>query len=57
MSQEEQQIQQRHLNFEALRALGVDQYPHSFSRTHTVDALVREFGDRSGEQLTPSRPR
>ena len=51
MSQEEQQIQQRHLNFEALRALGVDQYPHSFSRTHNVDALVREFGDRSGEQL------
>ena len=51
MSSEEQQIQQRHVNFEALKALGVDQYPHSFARTHNVDALVREFGDRSGEQL------
>ena len=51
MSQDEQ-IQQRRLNFEALRALGVEQYPAPLrSRTHTVDALVREFGDRSGEEL------
>jgi lysyl-tRNA synthetase, class II len=51
MSTEEQQIQQRQMNFEALRALGVDRFPHSFARTHSVDALVREFGDRTTEAL------
>jgi lysyl-tRNA synthetase, class II len=51
MSSEEQQIQQRQRNFEALHDLGVDRFPHSFTRTHSVDALVREFGERTGEML------
>jgi lysyl-tRNA synthetase class 2 len=56
MSQEDEQIRQRHANFDALKALGVDQYPHSFARTHSVDALAREFGPKTGEELEAAQP-
>jgi lysyl-tRNA synthetase class 2 len=56
MSTEDEQTRQRHANFDQLRALGVDQYPHSFARTHSVDSLVREFGPRSGEELEAAQP-
>jgi lysyl-tRNA synthetase, class II len=52
---ESDQIRQRRENFEALTRLGIDPYPRSFARTHTVGELVRQFGDRSTEQLTAER--
>jgi lysyl-tRNA synthetase, class II len=52
---ESDQIRQRRENFEMLTGLGIDPYPRSFERTHTVSDLVRQFGDRSAEQLTAER--
>lgn len=56
MSQEDEQIRQRHANFDQLRALGVDQYPHSFDRTHGVEGIVREFSPRTGDELEAAQP-
>ena len=56
MSSEEQQTQQRQANFDALRELGVDQYPHSFDRTHTIHAIATEYGGLSGEDLEAQKP-
>jgi lysyl-tRNA synthetase class 2 len=56
MSSEEQQIAQRRANFDALREIGVDQYPHQFDRTHTVQAIVDQFGGFSGEALEEHKP-
>jgi lysyl-tRNA synthetase, class II len=52
---ESDQVQQRRANFEALAALGIDRYPHTFERTDTVSALVSAYGDRSGDALTAER--
>jgi len=49
------QERQRRANFEALQALGVDPYPRSFERTHSVQQLVASYSDRTGEQLTAER--
>ena len=45
------QIIQRRANLEALRALGVDPYPHSFDYSHTVQDVVVGWGAASGEEL------
>jgi lysyl-tRNA synthetase class 2 len=52
---ESDQVQQRRANFDALAALGVDRYPRSFERTHTITALVTSYGDRSGEALAAEK--
>jgi lysyl-tRNA synthetase, class II len=49
------QVRQRRANFEALKALGVEPYPRTFDRTHTVQQLVAAYGERTGEQLTTER--
>jgi lysyl-tRNA synthetase class 2 len=56
MSQEEEQTRQRQANFEALRELGIDQFPHQFDRTHTVHAITTEFGGLTGEELEAQKP-
>jgi len=56
MSQEEQQSQQRQANFDALRELGVDQFPHRFDRTHSVHAITTELGELTGEDLEAKKP-
>ncbi|HSC29970.1 MAG TPA: lysine--tRNA ligase [Vicinamibacterales bacterium] len=48
-------MSQRRANFEELLRLGVDPYPVSFRRTHTVTELTEQFGTRSSEQLDPER--
>ncbi|MBP1634414.1 MAG: lysS [Acidobacteria bacterium] len=55
MPQEPELLAQRRENMEALARLGVDLYPHEFTRTHTVDHLVREYGGRTREQLEAER--
>jgi lysyl-tRNA synthetase, class II len=52
---ESDQVVQRRANFEALRRLGVDPYPHAFERTHTVRDLVSTYGGRTGDELTAER--
>ena len=39
MPQESELQQQRRANLEALRTLGVDVYPRTFTRTDTISAL------------------
>ena len=55
MTQEDEQIQQRRKNLEALAALGVTPYPNRFDRTHTVSAIVDAYGARGAEALDQER--
>jgi lysyl-tRNA synthetase class 2 len=51
MSSEDELIEQRRHNLEELEKLGVEIYPHSFERRHTVSELVEAHGQRSREDL------
>ena len=55
MTDEQDQIRQRRENFEELQRLGVVAYPHAFTRTHTIAALVDGYSGRTGEELEGSR--
>jgi lysyl-tRNA synthetase class 2 len=51
---EPDQLRQRRANFEELVRLGVDPYPRTFARTHTVDDLVEAHSAASSESLEAS---
>ncbi len=51
---ESDQLRQRRANFEELVRLGVDPYPRTFVRTHTVDELVAAHGDATSDALETS---
>jgi lysyl-tRNA synthetase, class II len=55
MTQEEEQIQQRRRNLEAIAALGVPIYPNRFARTDTIAELVERHQDKSKEALEAER--
>src|SRR4026208_922535 len=55
MSSQEEQLQQRRSNLEELARLGVDPYPHSFHRRHTISALVDSYSARDKEALEAER--
>src|SRR6476659_3691334 len=55
MSSQDEQIQQRRSNLEALAALGVGTYPRLFERRHTISALVDAYGQRSHDELEADR--
>jgi lysyl-tRNA synthetase class 2 len=55
MPQEPELLAQRRSNMEALAALGIDLYPHEFSRTDTIDGLVRAHGGKGKEELEATR--
>ncbi len=48
---ESELVTQRRENFEQLKALGVDPWPHAYDTTHTVTDVVDAFGEASGEAL------
>jgi len=48
---ESDQLRQRRANFEELQRLGVDVYPRTFERTHTVADLVARYGGRTHDEL------
>src|SRR3954452_3105495 len=56
MSSQEEQFEQRKANLEALKALGVDAYPHKFERRHTISELVDAHGAQSHDELEALRP-
>src|ERR1700730_4461163 len=56
MSSEHEQIQQRRANLEALSKLGIDVYPRTFPRRHTVSELVEAHGGRTHDELEAGRP-
>ena len=45
------QVVQRRANLEALRALGVDPYPHRFDPQASIEEIVRVHGGKTGEGL------
>jgi lysyl-tRNA synthetase class 2 len=51
MSSQEEQLQQRQQNLQALGALGIEIYPRRFERRHTIGALVDTYGTRTREEL------
>jgi lysyl-tRNA synthetase, class II len=55
MTQEDEQIQQRRSNLEALARLGVRAYPHRFERTHSVSHLVGAHAATPAPDLDASR--
>ena len=56
MSSQEEQIQQRRANLQELAKLGVEIYPHKFTRTHSVADLVAAHGERTHDELEAERP-
>jgi lysyl-tRNA synthetase, class II len=55
MSSHDEQVQQRRANLDALAALGVETYPRSFERRHTISELVDAYGQRSHDELEADR--
>ena len=48
-------LTQRRHNFDELKRLGIDPYPVTFNRTHSVSELVDNFGSRSAEELVSEK--
>jgi lysyl-tRNA synthetase, class II len=55
MSSEDEQIQQRKANLAELAKLGVDAYPRTFERRHTISELVDRYGQRTHDELEAER--
>jgi lysyl-tRNA synthetase, class II len=55
MSSQDEQIQQRRANLDALAVLGVDTYPRTFERRHTISELVDGYGQRTHDELEADR--
>src|SRR3954452_1388296 len=55
MSSQDEQVQQRQSNLAALGKLGIDIYPHSFERRHSIAQLVADYGERSHDELEEQR--
>jgi lysyl-tRNA synthetase class 2 len=51
MSSHDEQSQQRQANLAELSTLGVEIYPRSFERQHTISALVEAYGQRTHDEL------
>src|ERR1700754_4534978 len=60
MADEQPQAQEQELNdqqlerqrsLEEIIQLGIDPYPHTFKRTHTISQIVHEFTSKTGEEL------
>src|SRR6185295_16927018 len=56
MSSQEEQIAQRRSNLQELAKLGVEIYPRTFARKHTVADLVAAHGERTHDELEAERP-
>ena len=53
---QDEQVQQRKANLEALTALGVAAFPTKFDRTDTITALVDVHSPKAGDALEAERP-
>ncbi|HEX3701741.1 MAG TPA: lysine--tRNA ligase [Vicinamibacterales bacterium] len=51
MSSQDEQTQQRRANLAELATLGIEVYPRTFDRTHTVSELVADFNARTHDEL------
>src|SRR2546425_3085276 len=55
MTSLDEQVQQRRTNLEELAKLGVDIYPRTFERRHTIVELVDAYGTRTHDELEAER--
>jgi len=51
MTSHDEQVQQRQANLAELAKLGVETYPRTFDRQHTISALVDTYGQRTHDEL------
>src|SRR3954451_9946522 len=51
MSSHDEQVQQRRSNLDELAKLGVEIYPRTFERQHTISALVDAYSGRTHDEL------
>jgi lysyl-tRNA synthetase class 2 len=51
MSSHDEQVQQRQSNLAELEKLGIEIYPRTFERQHTISALVDAHGSRTHDEL------
>ncbi len=56
MSSQEEQIEQRQKNLADLAALGIEIYPRTFARRHTISALAEDHGQKTHDELEAERP-
>src|SRR5215212_5244214 len=56
MSSQDEQVDQRQANLTELAKLGIDIYPRTFERRHTISALVEGYGARTHDELEAERP-
>ena len=55
MTSLDEQTQQRRTNLEELAKLGVEIYPRTFERRHTISQLVGAYGQRTHDELEAER--
>ncbi len=51
MSSHEEQVRQRQSNLDELAKLGIEIYPRTFERQHTISQLVDAYGTRTHDEL------
>src|SRR3982751_1991428 len=55
MTSQDEQVEQRRANLAELAKLGIEIYPRTFERRHTVSELVAAYGERTHDQLEAER--
>jgi len=55
MSSQEEQVEQRRANLAELAKIGVEIYPRTFERRHTISELVDSYGQHSHDELEATR--
>ena len=55
MTSQDEQVEQRRANLAELARLGVEIYPRTFARRHTITELVDAYGQRSHDELEADR--
>src|SRR5882724_3196980 len=51
------QVEERRRALEQIIELGFDPYPHRFDRTHSISQIVRQFANKTGQELEAERPK
>src|SRR4029077_368886 len=55
MSSQDEQVQQRQSNLTELAKLGIEVYPRTFERRHTITELLDAYGSRTHDELEADR--
>src|SRR4029079_4214485 len=55
MTSQDEQVEQRRANLAELAKLGIEIYPRTFERRHTITELVDAYGQRTPAELEPAR--